>query len=386
MAQQVDANGKVVGADPGPAPTPGTLTTTWNNPAIDPNAYKSAAGDQGANWQAGMANYLGATTGAAPQMGQVNLGQAYQSGGVNLGPTATYGGAQIQGNQYNQTYGAEGALANQLAMQAQGHGPSIAQVTAQQQAGQNLSNQMAMLGSQRGSGNPALAAYQAQQAGSQAQQQAAQQAVLGRTQEQLGAQQQYASLLGGMNGQAQGFATNQAQMQQQAGLASMGALNQGNQYGAQLGQQNQQFNVGNQNSFAQMQAQLAQQANSANVSSQLSQNSLNAQQYNNYMAQLAAVNAQNQQGAMAAQGQMSSNALTAAGINAGTAIAQANNAVQLGGAGASAASALLGYAGTSPSGSTSDRKAKTNIHSGHKELNKFLDDLFQSNSMISLSL
>ena len=64
-----------------------------------------------------------------------------------------------------------------------------------------------------------------------------------------------------MNTQAQQFAGNQAQLTQQAMLASMGALN-------------------NQNQF---QAGLYQQTNQANQQAQLAQASLNAQQYNNYM-------------------------------------------------------------------------------------------------------
>src|ERR1700749_1636401 len=133
--------------------------------SIDSAAYQNPVGDQSANWQNAMTNMLGATTGQAPQVGNTQLQAAQQYGGATLGPTSTYGGATINADQYNSSYGQEQGLANQLGMQAQGLGPSVAQVTAQQQAGQNLQNQMAMLGSQRGSSNPALAQQAALQAG-----------------------------------------------------------------------------------------------------------------------------------------------------------------------------------------------------------------------------
>ena len=47
-----------------------------NAPVVNQNAYASPVGNQGNNWQAGMQNYLGATTGNAPQMGYTSAGNA----------------------------------------------------------------------------------------------------------------------------------------------------------------------------------------------------------------------------------------------------------------------------------------------------------------------
>ena len=245
---------------------PGALGTgmySTDTPTVDPSAFQNPVGNQAGNWNAGMQNMLGATTGQAPQAGNVQLGPAQSYGGAQIGPTTTYGGAQLNGGQYNQTFGQEQALANQLNMQSQGQGPSVAQTVAQQQAGQNLQNQMAMLGSQRGSTNPALAQLAAQQAGANAQQQAAQQAVLGRTQEELSAQQSQGQLLGAMNGQATGFAGQNAQLAQQAGLTNMGAINSQNLAQAGLLQQAGLSNQSAANQFALQQGQMGQQTSLA---------------------------------------------------------------------------------------------------------------------------
>lgn len=312
----------------------------FNAPVVSHKAYTNPVGDQSQNWQSGMQNMLGATTGAAPQAGY-----------VEAGPAATYQGAQMSKGQYNQTYNQEQQLANQLGAMAHGYGPSMAQVQAQQSQQQGLANQMAMLGGQRGAGNPAMAAYQAQQMGAQGMQQAAQQAVAGRTQEEMSAMQAQGQLLGGMNTQAQQFAGNQAQLTQQAMLASMGAMN-------------------NQNQF---QAGLYQQTNQANQQAQLAQQSLNAQQYNNYMAMLQQQNMAQFQAGMAEESQNASNYLTAQGIDRGVAVQQANQNMQIGGAVAGLASGLLGTAAAA-----SDINSKQNIKYGKKELSNMLEDMYNS--------
>lgn len=319
--------------------------------SIDYSQFQNPTGNQAGNWQQGMQGMLGATTGAAPQAGTA---QTY--GGANLGQTATYGGAQLNGGQYNASYSQEQHLANQLAAQAQGNGPSLAQVTAQQQAGQNLSNQMAMLGSQRGSSNPALAQQQALQAGSNAQQQAAQQAVMGRTQEELGAQQAQAGLLGNMNQQASGFSQAQAGLQQQAALQSMGALNAQNQAQAGLYQQ-----AGLANQAAQNQTMLA------NLQAALAQGQINAQQYNAYMQQLQSQNAQQYQGQMAGQ-QLGINQQLGIGQIAGGGTGNAGQTTgalfQLAGSMASAAAAA------------SDKRVKKDIQDGNQELDSALSNIY----------
>lgn len=291
---------------PGGPPTSGVsnlgATPYGITPAqINYNNFNNPVGDQSQNWQAGMQNYLGATTGKAPQAGYQQLGSAATYGGANIGQTATYGGAQLNGQQYGQVLGQQQGLANQLQQQAQGLGPSVAQVQAQQSANQNLQSQMAMLGSQRGSSNPALAQQQALNAGANAQQQAAGQAVLGRTQEALGAQSNLANLYGTMGGQTQNFAATQAGLQQQAGLASMGAINQQNQAQAQLYQQAGLSNQGAQNQFNLQQGSMNQGVNLANLQAGMQQNQLNAQQYNQYMNLLQQQNLSQYQGQMAGE-------------------------------------------------------------------------------------
>lgn len=313
----------------------------FNAPVVSHKAYTNPVGDQSQNWQAGMKNMLGATTGAAPQAGY-----------VEAGPAATYQGAQMSREQYNQTYNQEQQLANQLGAMSRGYGPSMAQVQAQQAQQQGLANQMAMLGGQRGAGNPAMAAYQAQQMGAQGMQQAAQQAVAGRTQEEMAAMQAQGQLLGGMNTQAQQFAGNQAQLTQQAMLASMGALN-------------------NQNQF---QAGLYQQTNQANQQAQLAQASLNAQQYNNYMNLLQQQNLSQFQAGMAEEAQNASNYLTAQGIDRGVAVQQAQQNADIAKGGMAALSALFSMPGTS----ASDINSKQNIKYGKKELNSLLEDMYNS--------
>lgn len=89
-------------------------------------------------------------------------------------------------------------IANQLAAQAQGLGPSVAQSQLAQTTGQNIAQTGALLGSQRGAGASAgLIGRQAALAGGQAQQQAIGQAATLRAQEQLGAQ----AALGQLSGQ-----------------------------------------------------------------------------------------------------------------------------------------------------------------------------------------
>lgn len=176
--------------------------------------------------------------GATPTGMQVNVGNASQSAGVNgIDPTA---------NGYNQS------LAAQYAAQAQGKGPSLAQMQLQQATDANARAGLSMAATGR---NPALGAYNAGQNAAGANQQAAGQSAMARLQEQYQAQQGLAGL------------TNQMQ----------------NAYGfnAQLGQQNNQFNAGAQNSNQQLQANINAQQNQAYNGMMAGQQ----QQYNAYQQQ-----------------------------------------------------------------------------------------------------
>jgi hypothetical protein len=219
------------------------------NYQVDPNAFKNPVGDQSGNWQQGMQKMLGATTGAAP----------------------TAQGAQLNANQFNQSYNQEGGLANQYAQMAQGKGPSVAQVTANQQAQGGLNNTLAALGSQSGSSNPALAQRAAIDAGANAQAQAASNAVQGRTQEEMGAMGAQAGLYGNMNQQAMGMANANAQLNQQTQMANLQSALQNKQINNQ--QYNQYMQMLQQQNLAQFRGNQNQQQ--LNVQNALGQSAIN---------------------------------------------------------------------------------------------------------------
>jgi len=383
----------------GDSDSPGALGTgQYRAPqyAINDFNFQNPTGNQATNYNNGMAGYLGSTTGAAAQANNTQLGAANTfdgakigstalAGQANLGPTATYGGAQLNAGQYNNTFNQQQALANQLTAQSQGQGPSLAQVTADQQRNQNMQQAAAVLGSQRGSSNPALAQRALMDAQANAGQQAAQQAVLGRTQEALAAQGQLGNTLSGMNQQASNFAQAQAQLQQQAGLQSAQNINAANQAQAQLSQQNSQFNTGalnaqqlaqaqlyqqaglaNQadlNQFALQQGQMNQQTNLSNLQAQQNQAQLNAQQYNNYMAQLQQ-QVQAQYAAQVAREQLG--VQNQVGTNNTNAQAYQNAAGGRQGAAGMAIGAIGALA------AFSDENAKTEIEDGEDSLEDFL--------------
>ena len=96
-------------------------------------------------------------------------------------------------------------LGRQLAAQAQGLGPSVAQRQLAQATGENIAAQQALMAGQRGaSANVGQMARQAALAGSRAQQQAAGQAATLRAQEQLAAQAALAGITGQQLGQISG--------------------------------------------------------------------------------------------------------------------------------------------------------------------------------------
>lgn len=131
------------------------------------------------------------------------------------------------------------ALIQRLQDQANGVGPSLAQMQLQKGTDQNMANAMALGQSQRGAGQAGmLKGIQGQQAGI-AQGMAGDAAML-RLNEQMGANAQLGSQLGGMRGQDQGW-------------AGMGMQN--NQFNASQGNQNNQFYAGQQNNMANSNAQ-----------------------------------------------------------------------------------------------------------------------------------
>lgn len=125
-------------------------------------------------------------------------------------------------------------LATMLQAQAQGQGPNLANQQLQNFTGQNVANQASLMAGQRGaSANPGLIARQAAQQGAGIQQQAAGQAAQNVMQQQLAAQQQLGGVYGTQGNLAnQNFATVQ------------GGVNNANQIGAQQSMGNANTNSG----------------------------------------------------------------------------------------------------------------------------------------------
>ncbi len=197
---------------------------------------------------------VGLTGTIAGALGQTNNFQA-SSANVNPGTnndqlTGAYTGAQnALANQQNlvnsvqpgvdQGVASQQALSNQLAAQARGQGPNVAQNQLNQATGTNVANQAALMAGQRGSSqNAGLIARQAAQQGAGIQQNAAGQ---GAT---LGAEQQIA---------AQGAGANLASTQVNQGMNAVQGINN-----AQQNEQNilQNANTGFNNSIVGMQSNI----------------------------------------------------------------------------------------------------------------------------------
>lgn len=139
---------------------------------------------------------------------------------------------QAQNGIANQSsvFGQQQDLANTLNTQAQGGGPNPALAQLNQQTGNNVANQAALLAGQRGAGaNVGLAARQIGQQGAGIQQQAVGQEATLQAQQQLAAQQQ----LQAQQAQMANLASTQVGQQQ----GSTNAYQQGaqNQYGSMIG-------------------------------------------------------------------------------------------------------------------------------------------------------
>jgi hypothetical protein len=145
---------------------------------------------------------------------------------------------------------------NQLKGVAAGTGPNPAQAMLNQQTGQNIAAQGALMAGQRGAGsNVGLMARQAAQQGANTQQQAVGQGASLQAQQSLGALGQMGNMANTQAGQqiAQTNAVQQAQANQQANLLSaMGALNNTN-----VGMQSNINNVNGQLANTQLQGQQA---------------------------------------------------------------------------------------------------------------------------------
>jgi len=181
-------------------------------------------GGAGMRYSAGMADI-------AKPFSQAQLNDLYgqTQGGLNQ-QQAFINALQAQGGVGNQAsvFQQQQALANQLQQAAQGGGPNPAAAQLAQATGQNVAQQSAMMGSQRGAGaNAGLLARQAAMQGSQIQQNAAGQAAALNAQQQIAARQQ----LGQQQAMMGNLSTQQVGQQQ----AALNAYNQGLQnYQSQL--------------------------------------------------------------------------------------------------------------------------------------------------------
>ena len=225
---------------------PASFSAALGNATTGTSSNMAATyGNQAASGQAaqGLGSYMGASAGQGA-LGQATYGNAAQmnaaSGGYATGGPATIstaGDAQWQAQQ--------GALAGQLGLTANGGGVSPADLQLAQGTQQGLAAQLAALGSQRGNtGNAALAARSAADAGVQGQQALNQNMGIQRAQETLAAQQALGSVLGTARGQAQSYNANQAQLAQQSGQQNVSNAQQALQANAGYAQQAATVNQG----------------------------------------------------------------------------------------------------------------------------------------------
>jgi hypothetical protein len=167
------------------------------------------------------------------QAGAYGNAQAGYLGDTTKPVVAQQAAAGDYGN-YNQGTAGQLGMANQYQQMAQGNGPSMANVQAQQQGAANLAATESMLGSARGAGSPAAAQMAARNAATSGQQQVAQNAVMGRTSEEMGAMSGAAGLYGNVAGQGlQQVGLQQANNQFNAGQGNqVGMANQANNLAA----------------------------------------------------------------------------------------------------------------------------------------------------------
>lgn len=135
-------------------------------------------------------------------------------------PTAAV--TRMETRPQQQVRGRQMSLADALAAQAAGKGPSLAARQLEEATGQNIAQSMALAASQRGA-TAGQGLRQIAQATQSAQQQAARDAATMRIQEQLAAREQLSGVLSGTRAQDIGLSQSQAQLQQQRALADQQA-------------------------------------------------------------------------------------------------------------------------------------------------------------------
>ena len=262
-----------------------------------PASYQAATGDA-AQVQAAQSGYAtsqaaqaaaasaeaaqgGYATGQAAQGGyatsQAAQGGYAQAGGVGLG----VGGNSIAQQQ---------ALANTLNTQANGGGVSAADLQLKAGSDAGIAQQLAVLGSQRGATNAALAQRNAADQGAAAHAVLNQQMGIQRAQETQAAQQAEGAVLAAQGSQAAGINATQAGLTQQTQLANAANAQQSTLANTQNVQQAALTNAANAQAAQLQNAGFSQQtglANEANAQQSTLQNTQNIQQANEANAALS---------------------------------------------------------------------------------------------------
>jgi hypothetical protein len=165
-----------------------------------------------------------------------NTGNLNLDFGAQIAARQAQPGVEFAGAPQAEARAQQMAFAQQLMQQAQGGGPSITGMQAEQAGQQLLANQLAAAQSARGT-SAGLLQRQALQNLAAGQGQIAQQAMLGRLQEQQQAQGMLGQALAGLRAQDIGVAQSQAQTQLQSQAAR-------DAYAQALMQQAQQRDIG----------------------------------------------------------------------------------------------------------------------------------------------
>lgn len=309
------------------------------------------------------------------------LGPLATTQAAQLAPTMMLnGGAQLNNAGDAQLAAAQAQSINSLNATANGQGPSVAATQAHQAAQQNISNQIAALGSQRGSSNPALAQRMAAMGAGSANQQAAATGALGKSQEAIAAQNAVTSALSGARSQGQSQSSTQANLDQAAATANQNAALTGATTNANLAQSATTGNATAYNAASQQQAAMQQQetlqqasqnqqTSLANLTANQQQNQLNDQVAGQAIASEQGQNQTDISNQVALQQELAQQQSTLAGLDTGVGINNSNNAMGLAGAGIQGVAALGGAAAMM---AMSDRKAKTKIAMTERPLMNFL--------------
>jgi hypothetical protein len=212
--------------------------------------------------------------GAAAIPGAAQMQQQAQQGAVDAAgrsaPNMT--AAQINTGPQDQFRGQQAYLAQQLADQSMGRGPSVAQTQLRQGTDRNLAQAYALASATPQ--NAGTAREIANQRSMISQQGASDSATLA-LQEQLQARNQLGQVLAGARGQDIGVASDQAQLQQQAGAANQGAQLQQ----SALNDQMVRYYLGMGMSLAEAQQQAQMQIQQLQIQAQLGAAGINAGAY-----------------------------------------------------------------------------------------------------------